>query len=305
METKTFNITKENSKQRLDIFLSSCFPDFSRSKIKNLIDENAVLVNQKNVKSGYSLKEGDKVELTIPEPKSTDILPENIPLDIVYEDGDLFVINKAQGMVVHPASGNFSGTLVNALLYSASSLSSVNGVIRPGIVHRLDKDTSGLMLVAKNDISHRKLASQIAEKSCVRKYISLLCGNLKKDEGTIVTNIGRSHTDRKKMAVVPENEGKVAISIFKVLERFRKYTLVEWTLKTGRTHQIRVHAKYLGHPVASDPVYGLANELGQKGQLLHSAYIKFTHPTTGKEMEFSSPLPPYFEEVVQKLRKTV
>lgn len=304
MEKKTFNITSENKKKRLDLFLNACFPDMSRNHIRNLIDKECVKVDNKCVKSGYSLKENDVVEIIIPDPIETDIKAENIPVDIVYEDNDLMVINKAQGMVVHPASNCFSGTLVNALLHFAKNLSGINGEIRPGIVHRLDKDTSGLMLVAKNDNSHKSLAKQISEKSCVRKYIALVCGNVKQDEGEIKTHIGRSKNDRKKMAVTRDNEGKEAISTFKVLKRYAKYTLMEWTLKTGRTHQIRVHAKHIGHPVVADPVYGTVNQFEQKGQLLHSTYIRFSQPSTNEMLEFSAPVPKYFQEVLDKLEKS-
>lgn len=304
MEKTTFKIKKEDEKRRLDLFLNACFPNLSRSFIKNLTLKDCVKVNDKSVKSGYALKENDVVEITIPAPVSTDIMPEKIPLNIIYEDQDLIVLNKAQGMVVHPSSGCYSGTLVNALLGCVSNLSGINGELRPGIVHRLDKNTSGVMLVAKNDNAHKSLAKQISEKSCIRKYICLVKGNVKKDEGEIITNIARSHTDRKKMAVCPPNEGKVAISTFRVLTRYDKHTLMEWTLKTGRTHQIRVHTKHIGHPVVADPVYGTPDEFGQKGQLLHSYYIKFTHPTSGKVMEFTAPLPQYFEEVLKKLEHT-
>ena len=301
METKEFLVKKEENKQRLDMFLMSKFENMSRSHIQNLIEKNQVLVDQKAVKCGFSLKENQKVVITLPDPIKTDLLPEKIPLDVVFEDADLLVVNKAQGMVVHPANSVHSGTLVNALLGSVKDLSGINGELRPGIVHRLDKDTSGLMLVAKNDFAHKSLAKQIAEKTCLRCYWALVVGNVKKDEGTIETYIGRSKKDRKKMAVLNDGEGRLAISTYRVLKRYSGYTLMEWILKTGRTHQIRVHAKHIGHPIVCDPVYGSGEKFGHIGQLLHSKRIKFSHPRTSKTMEFEVELPPYFENILKKL----
>jgi len=304
VEKKIFNILPEYGKMRLDMFLLAQFPTESRNHLRNLIDKECVKVEGNCVKAGYALKKGQTVEVTLPDPVNTDIVPQNIPLDILYQDNDLLVINKAQGMVVHPSNTCFSNTLVNALLYSVKDLSGINGELRPGIVHRLDKDTTGVMLVAKNDNAHKILAKQISEKSCVRQYISLLCSVMKKDSGEIITRIGRSKTDRKKMSVFPADDGREAISLFRVITRYEKYTLVEWTLRTGRTHQIRVHAKYMGHPVVADPMYGTAEQFDLKGQLLHSQYIKFKHPTTKKMMEFTAPLPDYFQNVLKKIQRT-
>lgn len=290
---------------RLDVFLQVNLPDKTRNYLQNLLKENLVTLNGKNInKSGVKLKENDEIVVQIPSPKSTDILPENIPLNIVYEDDDLLVINKQQGLIVHPAQNCFSGTMVNALLHHAKNLSGINGQLRPGIVHRLDKDTSGLMLVAKNDHSHNFLAKQIANKTCVREYLALLCGVVKKDEGTIETYITRNPSNRKQMCVSKNGDGKLAITTFKVEKRFLQYTLVRFRLKTGRTHQIRVHAKYMGHPVACDPVYGKGEQFGICGQLLHSTFISFVHPTTKKELSFTAPLPDNFLNVLNKLDTT-
>ena len=296
------NVEKIEKNTRLDKFLAENLPELSRSGIKKLLDEGHILLNKKIVKAGTVVKVGDVVEIELPEPKQTEIVAENIPLDVVYEDDDLLVINKPQGMVVHPASGNFSGTLVNALLYSIKDLSSINGDVRPGIVHRLDKDTSGLMLVAKNDFAHRNLAKQISEKTCVREYVALLEGNLKQNEGEICTQIGRDPKDRKKMAVLPKFMGRTAITDFWVEKHYSHYTLVKFRLKTGRTHQIRVHAKHIGHAVVGDPVYNKkANKFNLNGQLLHSRYIEFTQPTTKKRLHFECELPKYFSDVLEKL----
>lgn len=295
-------IDKIEKNTRLDKFLAQSLPEFSRSGIKKLLEDGHIMLNQKLVKAGTEVKAGDVVEIQMPEPRQTEVLAENIPLDVVYEDADLLVINKPQGMVVHPASGNFSGTLVNALLYSVKDLSSINGDVRPGIVHRLDKDTSGLMLVAKNDLAHRNLAKQISEKTCIREYVALLEGCLKQDEGEICTQIGRDPKDRKKMAVLPKFMGRTAITDYFVEKRFSHYTLVRFRLKTGRTHQIRVHAKHLGHAVVGDPVYNKKpNKFNLMGQLLHSRYIEFTQPTTKKRLHFECELPKYFSDVLEKL----
>lgn len=300
METKEIITKEQDKKKRLDAFLTEHFSDMTRNHIQNMIEKSLVLVDGKKVKCGYGLKPNQKIVINIEDPKKTDIMPENIPIDIVYEDSDLLVINKPQGMVVHPASTVFSGTLVNALLNSVKDLSGINGELRPGIVHRLDKDTSGLMLVAKNDKAHNNLAKQIQEKSCERTYWALVCGNVKKDEGSLTTQIGRNPKDRKKMAVLLPGEGRTAISEFRVLKRYAGFTLMEWKLKTGRTHQIRVHAKHIGHPIACDPIYGTEN-FGHVGQLLHSKHIKFVHPNSKKIMEFDSNLPTYFENILKKL----
>ena len=293
------NYIFEGDPIRLDNYLLSQV-DKTRSAIKNLIEKNKVLVNGKVVKAGYLLKTGDNISIEIEEPQPCDILPENIPLNIVYQDDDLAVINKPQGMVVHPSSGCYSKTLVNALLYNIKDLSGINGEIRPGIVHRLDKNTSGLIVIAKNDKAHVSLAKQIQDKTCARIYRAILVGRLTKTEGTITTCIARGKNERKKMFVVREGEGKIAITDYKVLQQFNKFAYVEFSLKTGRTHQIRVHSAYIGHPVVGDPVYGKEVE-GLNGQLLHAYKIKFVHPTTNQPMEFSCPLPDYFENFLSKL----
>ena len=296
-------VVKEVEKNtRLDKFLLTKLEDVSRSGIKKLIEDEHIKLNGKVVKSGAVLKIGDEIEIEMPKPVKTDIVAEDIPINIVFEDDDLLVVDKPQGMVVHPAAGNFSGTLVNALLFKVKDLSSVNGEERPGIVHRLDKDTSGLMLVAKNDFAHRSLAKQIAEKTCIREYLALLEGILPKEEGEVITQIGRDPKDRKKMAVLPKHQGRVAITTYKVEKYYSHYTLVRFRLKTGRTHQIRVHSKYLGHPVVGDLTYNKKpNKFKLVGQLLHSQTLEFSHPRTGARMHFESKLPKYFEEVLQKL----
>lgn len=291
--------------KRLDIYVSELL-SCTRSNAKLHIDAGDVLLNGKIVKAGAIIKLNDEISIEIPEPKPNDVVPEDIDIDIVYQDKDLAVINKPQGMVVHPACGNQNGTLVNALLFKLDNLSGINGVIRPGIVHRLDKDTSGLLLIAKNDASHVDLAKQIEKKICKRKYLAVVCGNIKNDEGHIETYIGRDKKDRKKMAVQTDNSGKLAITNYKVLERFGRYTLVEFELKTGRTHQIRVHAKYIGNPVVGDETYGnKSKEFNLNGQLLHAYEITFIHPTTKEIMTFNAPLPKYFENVLNKLKNSL
>ena len=288
---------------RLDVFLSR-EANISRSNVKNILDNEGALVNGSlKFKSGFELKKGDVVEFNVPEPKHLDLSPENIPLDIVYQDEDIIVINKPKGMVVHPASSyKKNDTLVNALLYSVDNLSSINGVVRPGIVHRLDKDTSGLIVVAKNDAAHKSLASQIEKKDARRIYLGLCDGNFKDDEGIINAPIARSKHDRKKMAV--DENGRVAITEYKVLERFGKYTLVQFNLKTGRTHQIRVHSKFIHHPIVGDEVYGGSTSLYKNGQLLHAYELILTHPRTKELMTFKAEIPTYFNEILEKLRKT-
>lgn len=287
--------------KRLDLFLSEEI-DESRSYVKNLTEQGLVTVNSKAVKAGYNVKNGDIVEYELPEIKQLDLTPADIPIDVIYEDDDVAVINKAQGMVVHPAPGSYDNTLVNALLFRLKSLSSINGVARPGIVHRLDKDTSGLLVVAKNDEAHVSLQSQIASKEAKRYYIALVDGVINKDEGVIDTNIDRSQKDRKMMAVCREGKGRRAITYYKVLERLGGYTLVEYELKTGRTHQIRVHSKHIGHPIVGDSVYGGSTSLYDQGQLLHAFRLQFTHPSTKELMTFEAPLPNYFAEILAKLR---
>ena len=304
MDKRLF-IAEENYK-RLDVFLSDQTEDFTRSRLKKLIEEGQVCVNGKQVsKAGAEIKTGDEVVVHIPDAVEYAVKAENIPIDIVYQDEHLAVVNKPQGMTVHIGNGNAEGTLVNALLYALDSLSGIGGVLRPGIVHRIDKDTSGLLVVAKNDKAHLSLASQIAQKTCKRTYYALLEGELKEDRGRVETDIGRSPSDRVKMTVLPDGKGKRAITDFEVVARFGKeFTLCKFDLQTGRTHQIRVHAKHLGHPVACDPVYGFKKQkLKANGQLLHAARLELTHPQSGERMVFRAPLPTYFEEILQKLCK--
>lgn len=288
---------------RLDVYVQKIYSDRTRSFIKNLIEKGDITVNGESVKAGFSLRVGDIVDVEVPEPISTDISPENIPLDIVYEDSDLLVINKPQGMVVHPASGCYTGTLVNALLYHIKDLSGINGELRPGIVHRLDKDTAGLLLVAKNDFAHVSLAEQIKEKSCKRIYKAIVLGHLKEKEGQITTYLNRGTNERKKIFVVPMGRGKIAITNYRVLEEFKGYSLVEYELKTGRTHQIRVHSAFIGHPILGDKVYGKPDERwGLVGQALCAYKISFTHPRTGEAMTFEVPLPDWFNKVLDDLK---
>ena len=296
-------ISKENdSNKRLDVFLSEN-SDLSRSQIKNLIDEKQVFLNGKNVKAGQKLKLGDEINFDYILKEITDLKPQEIALEIVFEDDNLAVINKPQGMVVHPAAGNFEGTLVNALLFHFKENLSQSEDVRPGIVHRLDKNTSGLMLVAKNNKAHAYLANQISNKTASRHYIALVTGNFKNDSGQITTGIGRDKKNRKKMAVYPVGEQKLAVTNYKVLERYTGFCLVEFVLQTGRTHQIRVHAAHLGHPIVGDDVYGGNTKLYSSGQLLHSYKLEFV-PLDGKEkLSFEIPLPEYFEKVISKLGK--
>lgn len=292
-------VTNEDKNVRLDIFLQNLNPEKSRSHIKHWIDNGDVKVNDKVVKAGYALKESDVVTLGHIEEKVLSAKPQNIDIDIVYEDKDLAVINKPQGMVVHPAINNYDGTLVNALMYKLDSLSSINGVIRPGIVHRLDKDTSGLLVVAKNDNAHISLSNQIASKECRRIYWALVDGIVKSD-GEIKTCIGRDPKNRLKMAVL--NEGKIAETKYKVLEILGNYTLVEYELKTGRTHQIRVHSAYMHHPIVGDKLYNNNKcKFNLNGQLLHAKKLILTHPTTREVMTFESELPEYFKKVLLSL----
>lgn len=300
---KRFYVSEEGGK-RLDVFLSEQAEEFTRSRLKKLIEEGNVSVNGKEVKkAGTEIKLGDEVAIVIPEAVEYSVKPENIPIEIVYQDEDFAIINKARGMTVHVGNGNAEGTLVNALLYALNSLSGIGGVLRPGIVHRIDKDTTGLLVVAKNDKAHVSLAGQIAQKTCHRTYYALLEGSLKTDEGRIVTDIGRHPTDRLKMAVLPDGRGKIAVTDYEVVARFgAEFTLCRFILQTGRTHQIRVHAKHLGHPVVGDPVYGFKKQkFSLDGQLLHAAKLELTHPSTKERMEFTAPLPKDFEEVLQKL----
>jgi len=287
---------------RLDKFISVADVGLSRSAAVNLIENTGVTVNEKPVDKKYKLSAGDVVVLQVPDPVPYEAKAENIPLDIVYEDDYLLVVNKPKGMVVHPAAGNYDGTLVNALLYHCGdSLSGINGVLRPGIVHRIDKDTSGLLIVAKNDFTHAHLAKQIKDHSFTREYEAVVFGNLKDDEGTVDAQIGRNPNDRKKMCVTAKNS-KNAVTHYSVIRRYKGYTHIRCVLETGRTHQIRVHMAYLGHPVAGDTVYGVKNEkVSFVGQCLHARKIGFIHPKTEEYLEFSSQLPDYFTDFLTKL----
>lgn len=304
METKVYTVEEEMIGKRLDVFVTENYEEMSRSFVQGLIEKGNIKVNGNLKKSNYKLRRNDRIEIEEVEPVELEVEAENIPMDIVYEDSDVIVINKPQDMVVHPAPGNYSGTLVNGLLYHCKDLSGINGVIRPGIVHRIDKDTSGVLVIAKNDKAHNSLAMQLKDHSMTRAYYAIVEGIIKEDEGTIRTNIGRHPVERIKMAVV--KDGKEAVTHFKVLERFKNNTLVECRLETGRTHQIRVHMAYIHHPLIGDPVYGHKKQRFKlRGQALHAKILGFIHPTTGKYMEFNSQLPAYFEEVLDKLRKEV
>lgn len=297
---RTVQLTITDQSGRLDKVLSDMMPDESRSQLKQAIDEDRVLVNQKVEKPKYKVQPGDQIEVTIPDPVALDLEPENIPLDIVYEDDDVIVVNKPAGMVVHPSPGHPDHTLVNALLYH-SPLSTINGTYRPGIVHRIDKDTSGLLMVAKNDNAHRSLAAQLKNKTNLREYIALVHGVIKQDKGVIDAPIGRSPKDRKRQAIVAD--GRHAVTHYQVLERYLNYTLISCWLETGRTHQIRVHMKSIGHPLAGDPLYGPRKTIAGSGQFLHAKKLGFRHPVTGKQLVFEAPLPDDFQRVINRLRE--
>ena len=289
--------------ERVDKYLSVIFPDSSRAALQKAVEAGNALINGKPVAKNYRLRAGDRLSFSPLAVRPLDVTPENIPLDIAYEDNDLLVVNKPKGMVVHPAPGNYDGTLVNALLYHCpDSLSGINGVLRPGIVHRIDKDTSGLLIVAKNDFAHRALASQIAEHSFKREYRAIVTGHLKEDSGTVIAPIGHNPNDRKKMAVTDKNS-KNAVTHYETIEKYVGYSYLKLRLETGRTHQIRVHMAYLGHPLAGDTVYGHPpkNELSLGGQCLHAGLIGFVHPRTNEYMEFQSPLPDYFTKFQRSL----
>lgn len=303
-EKYTFFIDEESNGTRIDRVLSLLLAESSRSYIQKLIEkENVTVDGQTCTSKKYKVSSGQQVELLMPPPENLSVEPENIPLDIVYEDEDVLVVNKPRGMVVHPAAGNYTGTLVNAVLYHCGDrLSSINGVIRPGIVHRIDKDTSGLLMIAKNNMAHESLSEQLAEHSITRRYTALVYHNLTEDEGTVDAPIGRDPKNRLRMAVTSQNS-KRAVTHWKVLERFGRYTLIEARLETGRTHQIRVHMAYIHHPLVGDMVYGPKKQpLTEDGQMLHARVLGFVHPRTGEYMEFQRPLPPEFMAVLQKLR---
>ena len=304
MKTDIFEVLEEQEQVRLDKYLSLIYPDFSRSFFQKLIKQNQIFINDKPQKASYLLKADDVVTINFPDAVETAIEPEDIPLDILYEDNDLLIVNKPKGMVVHPSAGHYTGTLVNAIMYHCKdSLSGINGQIRPGIVHRIDMNTTGSLIVCKNDESHVKIAEQIKNHSCNRIYEGICIGNIKDDQGTIEGPIGRHPTERKKMAINEKN-GKPAVTHYKVLERFGDYTYLQFKLETGRTHQIRVHMASIGHPLLGDNVYGPSAGSRFKnllGQTLHAKTIGFIHPTSGKYMEFSANLPEYFEKILKVL----
>ena len=304
--------TEESKNQRLDAFLASSLDELTRSQATRLVESGAVTVNGRAVSKSYRLAGGEDISVMLPEPEPVEAAPQNIPLDVVYEDADVIVVNKPSGMVVHPAPGHANGTLVNALLYHCrGSLSGVGGALRPGIVHRIDKDTSGLLVVAKNDAAHRALAAQLETHTVRRVYDAIVLGNLKEDSGTVDAPVGRHPTDRKKMAVLrAPGAGKRAVTHYEVIERFGRFTYIRCRLETGRTHQIRVHLASLGHPLLGDPVYGgdgtkfeAAHRSLFTGQCLHAGELSFLHPATGEEVTFSAPLPPGFAAILELLRR--
>ena len=306
IETQVYEVDTAGAGRRLDQYLSECEPELTRSYLQKLIRDGSVLLEGRPAKAGVKLSQGMKIELTLPEAKELEILPEDLPLDILYEDRDVILVNKPKGMVVHPSAGHHTGTLVNALLFHCQGeLSGINGILRPGIVHRIDKDTTGVLIACKNDRAHNALAGQLKEHTITRRYRALVCGNLKEDEGTVDAPIGRHPVERKKMAVV-RSGGKQAVTHYRVLERFGAYTYIECRLETGRTHQIRVHMASIGHPLLGDEVYGRGkNPFHLEGQTLHAMVLGFVHPSTGEYMEFEAPLPEYFEKLLRKLRRTV
>lgn len=303
MKKEVFEVDSFYEEERLDKYLSLIFPEQSRSFFQKLIKDGQIRVNEKMEKANYRLKTQDLIEVSIPEAVETPILPENIPLDILYEDDDLLIVNKPKGMVVHPSAGHYTGTLVNAIMYHCKdSLSGINGEIRPGIVHRIDMDTTGSLIVCKNDESHVFVAEQIKEHSVVRKYRGIVCGHIKEEEGTIHAPIGRHPIERKKMAINEKN-GKDAITHYRVLEHFANYTYMEFQLETGRTHQIRVHMASIGHPLLGDTLYSSGKSPYKlQGQTLHAMTIGFIHPRTKEYLEVSAPLPEYFEKILRDLR---
>ncbi len=300
-EQEKLLITENEAGQRADVGLASLL-ELTRSNMQKLLEDGRAVKGSKVLKANYKLKLGDEIIVTLPEPQPLDVQPENIPIDIIYEDEDVVVVNKARGMVVHPAAGNYNGTLVNALLHHCKNLSGINGVIRPGIVHRLDKDTSGIMICAKNDAAHVSLSEQIQSKTAKRTYLAIVRGNIKTDSGVIETLIARDKNDRKKMAVV-KDDGRNAVTEYEVMERFGKYTIVKCKLMTGRTHQIRVHMEYLGYPLVGDPKYSpKKTPFAINGQALHSLTLDFVHPRTGEQMHFEAPLPEDMHKIVTRLR---
>lgn len=300
MTQVSYTIEEQQQGERIDKAVSSIQNEWSRTQISNWITEGIVKVNGEAVKAKYKVKAGDVVEIIVPEAEPLDVIAENLDLEIVYEDADVLVVNKPKGMVVHPAPGHMTGTLVNGLMYHCTDLSGINGIMRPGIVHRIDKDTSGLLMVAKNDKAHESLVEQLVNKTVTRKYTALVHGHIAHDKGTIDAPIGRDQKDRQKQAVV--DKGKHAVTHFQVIERFGDYTLVECRLETGRTHQIRVHMQYIGFPLVGDPKYGPRKTIDFGGQVLHAGVLGFTHPTTGEYMEFEAPLPVDYVQLLDELR---
>ncbi|MED3779139.1 RluA family pseudouridine synthase [Heyndrickxia sporothermodurans] len=301
MEKMEHIILESENNERIDKVISALNEEWSRSQVQQWLKEGHVTVNGKNVKANYKCMINDQLVIEIPDPEELDVEAEDMNLDIYYEDGDVLVVNKPKGMVVHPAPGHTSGTLVNGLMAHCTDLSGINGVMRPGIVHRIDKDTSGLLMVAKNDFSHERLVNQLVDKSVTRKYFAIVHGNIPHDYGTIDAPIGRDPVDRQRMTVV--DSGKHAVTHFRVLDRFNDFTFVECQLETGRTHQIRVHMKYIGFPLAGDPKYGPRKTLSINGQALHAGVLGFVHPRTEKYMEFEAPLPEDFLQLIQSLKK--
>jgi len=300
MTQVSYTIEEQQQGERIDKAISSIQTEWSRTQISNWITDGIVKVNGETVKAKYKVKAGDVVEITVPEAEPLDVIAENLALDIVYEDADVLVVNKPKGMVVHPAPGHMTGTLVNGLMYHCKDLSGINGILRPGIVHRIDKDTSGLLMVAKNDVAHESLVEQLVNKTVTRKYTALVHGHIAHDKGTIDAPIGRDQKDRQKQAVV--DKGKHAVTHFQVIERFGDYTLVECRLETGRTHQIRVHMNYIGFPLVGDPKYGPRKTIDFGGQVLHAGVLGFIHPSTGEYMEFEAPLPVDYVQLLEELR---
>ena len=305
MKQINFEVLSEDADSRIDRYLAQQMPDQSRSFLQKLIREEQITVNGRPVKANYRLQPEDQVLVIVPDPQLPDILPENIPLDILYEDSDVLVINKPKGMVVHPAAGHYTNTVVNAVMYHCQgNLSGINGVMRPGIVHRIDRDTTGAIVICKNDQAHQSLAQQLKEHSITRSYRAIVWNNLKEDEGTVDRPIGRHPVDRKKMAVNEKN-GKPAVTHYRVLERFGRFTYIECRLETGRTHQIRVHMASIGHPLLGDEVYGPSGKqpFRLQGQCLHAMTLGFLHPSTGEYVEFEAPLPEYFTQLLKNFRK--
>ncbi|MBJ7983594.1 RluA family pseudouridine synthase [Bacillus mycoides] len=300
-EVVQVTVAEEQKGERIDKFVAEINSEWSRSQVQQWIKDAVVTVNGKSVKGNYKVKGNDEITVTIPEPEELDIQPEDMNLEVYYEDADVLVVNKPRGMVVHPAPGHTKGTLVNGLMHHCTDLSGINGVMRPGIVHRIDKDTSGLLMVAKNDMAHESLVNQLVAKTVTRRYKAIVHGVIPHDKGTIDAPIGRDKKERQSMTV--DENGKNAVTHFQVLERFKDFTLVECRLETGRTHQIRVHMKYIGYPLAGDPKYGPKKTLDMNGQALHAGILGFDHPRTDEYIEFEAPIPEVFEEALNILRK--